>query len=102
VLLVAAQVPVIVDAASIERVIVNLLTNALKFSSPTSPVVVRVYGDGQRAIVAITDQGVGIDPEQLPYLFEKHYRARTVGSVEGTGLGLIWSRRILSGKTYIV
>jgi signal transduction histidine kinase len=35
-----------------------------------------------------TDQGIGIAPEDLPHLFEKHYRARTVGLIAGNGLGL--------------
>jgi signal transduction histidine kinase len=83
-----AALPVVVDAAQIERVITNLLTNALKFSAPGSPVVVGFDRDGNRAQVSIADQGSGIDPADLPHVFEKHYRARTRGTVEGSGLGL--------------
>jgi signal transduction histidine kinase len=50
-----AELPVVVDAAQIERVIINLLTNALKFSAPGSPVVVGLYRDGNRALVSIAD-----------------------------------------------
>ncbi len=89
------ELPVVVDAAQIERVIVNLLTNALKFSAPRSPVVIGLYRDGNRALVSIADQGRGIDPQDLPHVFEKHYRARTRGKVEGTGLGLYISRLIV-------
>jgi PAS domain S-box-containing protein len=89
------QLPVVVDPAQIERVVVNLLTNALKFSAPESAVVVRVYSASNRAMLSIADQGVGIDPTDLPHLFEKYYRARTVGQVEGTGLGLYISRLIV-------
>jgi two-component system, NtrC family, sensor histidine kinase KinB len=90
-----AQLPVIVDAAQIERVIINLLTNALKFSVPGSPVVVRFDRDGNRALVSIADQGSGIDPQDLPHVFEKHYRAHTRGDIEGAGLGLYISRLIV-------
>jgi PAS domain S-box-containing protein len=89
------QLPVVVDPAQIERVVVNLLTNALKFSAPESLVVVRVYSDSNRGMLSIADQGVGIDPKDLPHLFEKYYRARTVGQVEGSGLGLYISRLIV-------
>jgi PAS domain S-box-containing protein len=90
-----AELPVVVDAAQIERVIINLLTNALKFSAPGSPVVVGLYRDGNRALVSIADQGGGIDPQDLLHVFEKHYRARTRTEIEGTGLGLYISRLIV-------
>jgi signal transduction histidine kinase len=90
-----AELPVVVDAAQIERVIINLLTNALKFSAPGSPVVVGLYRDGTHALVTITDQGGGIDPQDLPPVFEKHYRARTRGDIQGNGLGLYISRLIV-------
>jgi len=49
----------------------------------------------QQALVAVRDQGVGIDPEEIPHLFEKRYRARTAGEVEGMGLGLYSSQLIV-------
>ena len=57
--------------------------------------VVRVYSDGNRAMVSIADQGSCIDPKDLPHVFEKYYRARTVGQVDGTGKGLYISRLIV-------
>ncbi len=89
------QLPVIVDAAQIERVISNLLTNALKFSAAGSPVVVRVSKENNRALVAIADQGSGIQPHDLPHVFEKHYRAHTRSHIDGSGLGLYISRLII-------
>jgi len=89
------ELPVVVDATQIERVLVNLLTNALKFSPPESPVRVRVYRDGKRALVSVADQGNGIDPQDLEHLFEKHYRARGHSLVAGSGLGLYISRLII-------
>ncbi len=89
------ELQVVVDSAQIERVLVNLLTNALKFSPPESPVRVRVYHDGKRALVSVTDQGNGIDAQDLPHLFEKHYRARGQSLVAGSGLGLYISKQII-------
>lgn len=92
-----AEAPLVVngDAAGIERVVVNLLTNALKFSTPASTVAVRVYRAGAHTMVSVADEGVGIDPQDIPHLFEKHYRARTAGKVAGTGLGLYISQLLI-------
>jgi signal transduction histidine kinase len=87
--------PVVIEVAQIERVIVNLLANALKFSSREYPIVVQVYQDASDAIIAVTDQGIGIAPEDLPQLFEKHYRADSVEQIAGSGLGLYSSRLIV-------
>lgn len=82
------------DPSQIERVISNLLTNALKYSPPDSPVVVRLNRVGQHAVIAVVDRGVGIPPDEIPHLFEKHYRASTAGTTAGLGLGLYGSRLI--------
>lgn len=89
-----ARLPVVVDRLRLERVILNLLTNACKYSAPTSPIVVRVLRLVDDAVVSVTDEGVGIDAEDLSYVFEKHYRARTAGTTAGFGLGLFGSRLI--------
>jgi PAS domain S-box-containing protein len=86
---------VVVEAAQIKRVIVNLLTNALKFSAPEYPIVVQVYQEASDAMIAVTDQGIGIAPEDLPRLFEKHYRGQSVEQIAGSGLGLYSSRLIV-------
>jgi signal transduction histidine kinase len=91
--------PVVVEVAQIERVIVNLLTNALKFSPRDRPVVVQVFKHAADAIITVTDQGIGIAPEDLTHLFEKHYRAQTVGMVAGNGLGLYSSRLIVEAHS---
>jgi PAS domain S-box-containing protein len=90
-----AQPVVVADPGLIERVIVNLLTNAIKYSDPASPVVVRVFQAEQDAVIAIADQGVGIDADDFPHLFTKHFRAHTAGTTPGTGLGLYSSRLIV-------
>jgi signal transduction histidine kinase len=87
--------PVVVEVAQMERVIVNLLTNALKFSPRNTPIVVHVYQTATDAIIAVTDQGIGIAAEDLTHLFEKHYRAQTIEQIAGHGLGLYSSRLIV-------
>jgi PAS domain S-box-containing protein len=87
--------PMVVDALQIERVIVNLLTNALKFSPPDRPIRVQVIKSAAQAIVSVADQGIGIAPEDLSHLFEKDYRAQTVEQIAGNGLGLYSSRLIV-------
>jgi PAS domain S-box-containing protein len=87
--------PVSVDAARLERVVVNLLGNALKYTPPRTPVTVRLASEGGRAVVSVKDAGPGLRPEEQAQLFEKYYRTRSGRKAEGTGLGLYISRLII-------
>jgi PAS domain S-box-containing protein len=87
--------PVVVDVEQIERVIVNVLTNALKFSPRDTPIVVHVSQQATDAMIAVTDQGIGIAAEDIPQLFEKHYRTQTTEQIAGNGLGLYGSQLIV-------
>jgi PAS domain S-box-containing protein len=89
------RLAVVIEEEGIERVVVNLLTNALKFSPRGQPILVRVNQHGNDAIIVVVDQGIGIAPEDLSHLFEKHYRAQAVGQIAGSGLGLYGSRLIV-------
>ena len=83
------QMPVVeVDAGQIERALVNLLENALKFSSPESRVSVSVDVEGGEVIVAVGDQGVGLPPEDLVTIFEPFQRGSASSGRPGAGLGL--------------
>jgi two-component system sensor histidine kinase KdpD len=79
-----------VDAAQIERVLANLLENALKFSPPGSPVQVRVTATRAEVIVRVVDQGPGIPEPELERIFEPFYRRS--GERVGAGLGLAIAR----------
>jgi two-component system sensor histidine kinase MprB len=70
--------------STIERALVNMLDNAAKWSPPGGPVEVAVR-DGE---VAVRDHGPGIDDEDLPYIFDRFYRARSARGMPGSGLGL--------------
>jgi two-component system, OmpR family, sensor histidine kinase KdpD len=82
--------PVRVDAAQIERVISNLLENALKFSSADAPVRVRVTTTRAEVIIRVIDQGPGIAATELERVFDAFYRHGSDGS--GAGLGLAIAR----------
>ncbi len=86
---------VAVDPERIERVVVNLVTNALKYSPPDRPVVTRVARSGNEALVSIIDQGRGISAEHLPFLFQRFYRAQTGTTTDGLGLGLYIARMLV-------
>jgi signal transduction histidine kinase len=79
-----------VDATQLERVLVNLLENALRFSSPADPVELDVGSTGDDVLVTIADRGPGLDPESLERIFEPFEHGRAGG--EGTGLGLAIAR----------
>jgi two-component system sensor histidine kinase MprB len=76
--------------ATIERAVANLLDNAAKWSPPGGEVEVGVR-DGA---VTVRDHGPGIDEEDLPYVFDRFYRARTARGQPGSGLGLAIVRQI--------
>jgi two-component system sensor histidine kinase KdpD len=79
-----------VDAAQLERVLVNMLENALRFSSPADPVELVVSSTGDDVLVRISDHGPGLDEVDLERIFEPFEHGRTGG--EGTGLGLAIAR----------
>ena len=74
--------------AEVERILRNLVTNALKYSAPETDVEVTVVKEEDEAHFRVRDYGIGIPAEALPRLFEPFYRAGNVGAVYGTGLGL--------------
>ncbi|WP_199431600.1 sensor histidine kinase [Qaidamihabitans albus] len=77
------------DPGTLERAVLNLLDNAVKFSPPGSAVQVRLrpLGDGT-AVVEVGDSGPGIAPEDLPNVFDRFYRSSEARTLPGSGLGL--------------
>ncbi|HSP73328.1 MAG TPA: ATP-binding protein [Gaiellaceae bacterium] len=89
---VAGEAPLVnVDATQIERVLANLIENALKFSPPELPVHVRVTATRKEAIVRVVDQGPGLAEDELERVFEPFYR-RPGDTRSGAGLGLAIAR----------
>ncbi len=79
----------------LEQVWSNLLDNALKFTPEGGRVQVKAESDGQNATVTVTDNGCGMDQEELDLVFDQFYQAEASHSGQGFGLGLYIVRRIV-------
>lgn len=92
----AGPVMVLGDAARLERVLENLIGNAIRYSPLETPVRVEVVNGDDEAVVKVTDRGPGISAEELPKLFQRFHRgAHEGGPSKGLGLGLYTSRLII-------
>jgi len=84
------------DAERIERVIINLLTNAIKYGPDSNKIHIHVGRTTTMAKVSVTDRGIGIAPEKIPVLFDRYYQAEQVRDhYSGLGLGLFISAEIV-------
>jgi signal transduction histidine kinase len=91
------------DRAKLKQVILNLLTNAVKYNNPEGEVGMRAKrvasatpGEGDLVCIEISDTGRGIPEENIPHLFERFYRVpESTSLVRGTGLGLYIARHIV-------
>lgn len=84
------------DEMRIEQVIINFLTNAIKYSPGTSEVLINVREENERIYLGVRDYGIGIAPEQQKNLFEKFYRVEeTALHFQGLGIGLYISAEII-------
>src|SRR6266700_3102597 len=88
-----------VDPDRISQVILNLLTNAHKYSPWGYPITVTLQQVGYEAIISVCDMGGGIPADALPHIFEQYYRAPNVeesmGSLNSLGLGLYISHKLV-------
>jgi signal transduction histidine kinase len=84
--------PVYADPVRLERILTNLTTNAFKYSTGDSEVLVeaaRYHDSDDQALISITDHGQGIAEDELPHIFERYWRASEARErSEGMGLGL--------------
>jgi two-component system, OmpR family, sensor histidine kinase MtrB len=84
------------DPNRIERVLMNLVSNAVKYSPPGTRVMLRVEKEDAQAVLTIHDQGPGIPPEDLKVLFQPFGRGRSAHTLaEGTGMGLYVVKQIV-------
>jgi len=81
-----------VDAQQVERALVNLIENALKYSPAEEPVRVQVGSHGSQGVIRVIDHGPGVADDEVERIFEPFHRGRSVGSVRGAGLGLAIAR----------
>jgi K+-sensing histidine kinase KdpD len=98
-----------IDAGQIERVLVNLLENALKASSPTDPVEITTEVDDGMVVLRVLDRGPGLEPESAERIFEPFERGVAAGDGAGLGLaiakgfaqangGRVWAESRLPGR----
>ena len=81
------------DERLLRHILANLVGNAIKYSTAGTPVDVELDARGDALVIHVEDRGIGIPAEHLPHLFEPFYRARNVGAVGGTGLGMAVVKR---------
>lgn len=80
--------PVMVDTRFVNRILGNLLTNAIKYSAPGSQVRLTLRDEGRQVLFSVADEGVGILEDEQPQIFDVFFRGRNVRDIPGTGLGL--------------
>jgi two-component system, NtrC family, sensor histidine kinase GlrK len=94
------EVPVVTgDGEKLAQVVSNLLSNAIKYTDRGGSITVALRAAGTGVEIAVSDNGVGIDQEDIPRLFTKFYQAKNVekGSIKGTGVGLALVKGIVDG-----
>lgn len=84
------------DKDKLKQVIINILSNSFKFMSKGGTIVLSLYEKNKKIIVSIEDDGIGIKKEDLPFIFERFYRAdKSRNKIEGMGLGLTIIKKII-------
>ena len=93
------------DSERLSHVCSNLLNNAIKYSGPGQPVEVNVSKTTNELLVEIKDQGLGIAPEDIPFVFDRYFRVQDISKTHtGMGIGLFLSAEIIrkhNGKIWV-
>lgn len=84
-----------VDDSRLERVLVNLLHNAIKFTPPGGEIELSAHQQNNEIIFSVKDSGIGISPKDLERIFERFFKSDRSRSERGTGLGLSISRHLV-------
>ena len=76
------------DPNHLEHIFTNLVSNAIKYSDQDQPVEVQAWSDSNGVSVSVMDNGFGIPGNEIPFIFNRFYRASTSSGITGTGVGL--------------
>lgn len=92
-----ADTVVLADASRLRQVLDNLVSNALKYTPHGGHVDLVVRVDGDRVVFELADDGIGVEPAELPHLFDRLFRAASAreSRIPGTGLGLAVSKALV-------
>jgi signal transduction histidine kinase len=82
------------DYGRLRQLQIILLDNAIKFSPQGGVVEIALMKEQDRIILSISDQGPGIEEQDLPYIFDRFYKQRSEENKSGTGLGLAIAKQI--------
>lgn len=85
------------NKASVEQIIINLLDNAIKYSAANSVITLNLEEVKEEVVLTVEDEGIGIPPEDIPYIWERFYRVDKARSRDtgGSGLGLAIARQLV-------
>ena len=83
------------DKKLLRNILINLVSNAAKFSEEDTPITISANSDGEKNAITVSDKGIGISEEDQEHLFSSFYRASNVTNIQGTGLGLHIVKRYL-------
>ncbi len=84
------------DSDSLTEALLNIIENGIKFNSPGGRIEVKIEKDNNRAVLTVTDSGMGIRQDDLERIFDRFYRSDKSRKTEGTGLGLSITRAIIN------
>jgi signal transduction histidine kinase len=79
---------VILDRTLLRNILINLISNAIKFSPENSPIEIALRQEGAFLEIEVRDHGMGIPEEDQKHLFDRFFRGKNVSNIQGTGLGL--------------
>jgi signal transduction histidine kinase len=84
------------DKRRLQRVLGNLLDNALKYSDPSGHILIEVRADDNHIVIEFRDRGIGISEEDLPHIFDRFYRGEKSRTEPGNGLGLSFAKTFVT------
>jgi PAS domain S-box-containing protein len=91
----------LLDATIFKNILLNLFTNAFKFSPSEGTITLTVSGKKKVLTLEVMDEGIGIPKEEIPHIFSRFFRAKNAKGIDGTGLGLSITKKyveLLNGK----
>jgi two-component system sensor histidine kinase KdpD len=96
---VPSELPLVqLDFVLVERVLVNVIDNAIKYSPADTAIQIKAHAAGAFLEIEVADRGTGIPPDDLTRVFDKFYRVQRPDNVSGTGLGLSISKGIVQAQ----